>query len=185
MACFHGGACPESKRYATTLDQATLTGEGGGAVLILTISAGSAAGGFWLGYVTTRTLLAWLFDLFARESPGDVQSSANPEHLKFDDQGGIIRPDDPNVEKTDQKLRALALETLTAPEDIAAWGAAQARSGNLREALRALHLAASKAPDDPTIQTLLDNVRTAYNRSSAAPGSRSDSAPASAPGERP
>jgi hypothetical protein len=52
--------------YSTKLDQATLQGQGGGAVLILSLAAAASAGAFWIGYVTTRTILTKLFGLFDR-----------------------------------------------------------------------------------------------------------------------
>jgi hypothetical protein len=53
-------------RYSTAMDKATLNGQGGGALLILTLAAAGGAGGFWLGYVSTRTVLTRLFDMFDR-----------------------------------------------------------------------------------------------------------------------
>jgi hypothetical protein len=53
--------------YATKLDKAALpTDGGGGAVLILSLATAAAAGAFWVGYVTTRTILTKLFDMFDR-----------------------------------------------------------------------------------------------------------------------
>jgi hypothetical protein len=50
--------------YATKLGQATMPGQDGGAVLILSLAAAAAAGAFWVGYVTTRTILTKLFDMY-------------------------------------------------------------------------------------------------------------------------
>ncbi len=152
--------------YATILDQATLNGRGGGALLILSLAAAGGAGGFWLGYVTTRTFLTRLFDLFDQKL-GNVEPAVRPQNLQLDPQGKIAASTEPELAQTDQKLRSIPLETLSNPREMAAWGAAQARMANFGEAFRALRLAASKAPNDSDIQTLLTTVKAAYEKSSA------------------
>lgn len=125
------GSLPHSLwHYATIVDQASLKSEGGGAVFILSISLAGGAGGFWVGYVTTRTLLTQLFSLFDRPSLGDVSAAADPDNLTLGADRKPMASNDPAVKAADEKLRNVSLRTLSAPTDIAAWGAAQARALN-------------------------------------------------------
>jgi hypothetical protein len=147
--------------YATILDQASLKSEGGGAVFILSVAAAGGAGGFWVGYVTTRTFLTQLFDLFDRPQTGDVAAAADPANLTLGADQKPIPSADPVVEAADQKLRSFRLDQLSAPMDIAAWGAAQARALNLGTALQAVRQAAAAAPNNDDIKTLLSKVEQA------------------------
>lgn len=147
--------------YATILDQASLKSGGGGAVFILSVAAAGGAGGFWVGYVTTRTFLTQLFGLFDRPQIGDVTVAAKPDNLTLGaDQMPVPSPD-PAVKAADQKLRSVRLDQLSTPTDIAAWGAAQARALNLGTALQAVRQAAAAAPNDDDIKTLLSKVEQA------------------------
>ncbi|MGA8496498.1 MAG: hypothetical protein WB764_13530 [Xanthobacteraceae bacterium] len=147
--------------YATILDQASLKSEGGGAVFILSVAAAGGAGGFWVGYVTTRTFLTLLFDLFDKPQIGDVTVAAKPDNLTLGADQKPIPSADPAVKAADQKLRSVRLDQLSAPMDIAAWGAAQARALNLGTALQAVRQAAAAAPNNEDIKALLAKVEQA------------------------
>ncbi len=71
-------------QYALAIDLASLNGKAGGAVFILGMALTGGAGGFWVGYVTTRTFLTFLFDLFGKADLGDVKPAADPANLQFD-----------------------------------------------------------------------------------------------------
>lgn len=148
-------------QYALAMDQASLNGKAGGAVFILGVALTGAAGGFWVGYVTTRTFLTFLFDLFGKPSLGDVAPAADPANLQFDAQRRPVASTDPLVVAADTKLRNVALDQLSDPKLMAAWGAAQARAANLGNALQALNKAAVAAPNDADIRALLDKVEQA------------------------
>lgn len=147
--------------YATILDQASLKSEGGGAVFILSVAAAGGAGGFWVGYVTTRTFLTLLFDLFDKPQIGDVTAAADPANLTLGADQKPVPSTDPVVKAADQKLRSFRLDQLSAPMDIAAWGAAQARALNLGTALQAVRQAADAAPNNDVIKALLAKVEQA------------------------
>jgi hypothetical protein len=148
-------------QYALVLDQASLNGKAGGAVFILGVALTGGAGGFWVGYVTTRTFLTFLFDLFGKPDLGDVKPAADPANLQFDAQQKPVASTDPLVQAADTKLRNVALDQLSDPTQIAAWGAAQARASNLGSALHALQRAMIVAPNNTDIRTLLDKVEKA------------------------
>jgi hypothetical protein len=141
--------------YATALDAVSLKGDGGGAVFILGVAAAGAAGGFWVGYVTTRTFLTELFSLF---DSADISVAGDPKNLRLDDDQKLIDSGDPDVAAADVKLRDTPFNQLTTPQEKAAWGAAQARAGNYSAALDALHKAADASPGDANIKTLLERV---------------------------
>jgi hypothetical protein len=148
-------------QYATILDHASLNGRGGGAVFILGVAVAGGAGGFWVGYVTTRTFLTQLFGLFDQADIGDVTAAADPDNLTFGADQKPVASTNPAVQAADQKLRRLSLDQLTRPTEIAAWGAAQARALNLGNALQAVRQAAAAAPNDQEIKTLLAKVEQA------------------------
>lgn len=148
-------------QYATTLDHSSLNGQGGGAVFILGIGLAGGAGGFWVGYVTTRTLLTELFGLFDQPNSGDVEVAADPDNLTLGADQKPVASTNPAVQAADQKLRRLSLDQLSTPTAVAAWGAAQARALNLGNALQAVSQAAAAAPNDADIKELLTKVEQA------------------------
>jgi len=148
-------------QYALVLDQASLNGKAGGAVFILGVALTGGAGGFWVGYVTTRTFLTFLFDLFRKPDLGDVKPAADPANLQFDAQQKPVASTNPLVQAADTKLRNISLDQLSDPTQIAAWGAAQARASNFGRALDALKKASDVAPNNTDIRTLLDKVEKA------------------------
>ena len=113
-------------QYALAIDQASLHTKAGGAVFILGVALTGGAGGFWVGYVTTRTFLTFLFDLFGKPDLGDVKPAADPANLQFDAQQKPVASADPLVQAADIKLRTVPLDQLTDPTTIAAWGGASA-----------------------------------------------------------
>ncbi len=148
-------------QYALVMDHASLNGKAGGAVFILGVALTGGAGGFWVGYVTTRTFLTFLFDLFGKPDLGDVKLAADPANLQFDAQQKPLASTNPLVVAADSKLRNVALDQLSDPKTIAAWGAAQARASNLGSALHALQKASAAAPNDTDIRSLLSKVEQA------------------------
>jgi hypothetical protein len=152
--------------YATILDLASLKTQGGGAVFILSVATAGAAGGFWVGYVTTRTFLTLLFGLFDRPDIGDVTVAADPKNLTLGTNQKPVASPNPAVKAADQKLLSVGVDQLSTPTDIAAWGAAQARALNLGAALQAVRQAAAAAPNDDDIKTLLSTVEQANNSGS-------------------
>jgi hypothetical protein len=148
-------------QYASILDHASLKGQGGGAVFILSIAAAGGAGGFWVGYVTTRTILTQLFNLFDLPNSNDVTVAADPDNLKLDANHKPVASTDPAVQKADQKLLGMTVDQLSTPIGVAAWGAAQARALNLGSALQAVRQAAAAAPSDDDIKELLSKIETA------------------------
>jgi hypothetical protein len=144
--------------YATVLNDVSLKGDGGGPVFILGVAVAGGAGGFWVGYVTTRTILRDLLDQF---DFGDILLAGDPKNLQLGDNHRLLAPTDPDVAAADVKLRSIPFNQLTSPKEMAAWGAAQARAANYSAALDALHKAATASPSDANIQTLLETVTKA------------------------
>ena len=148
-------------QYALAIDLASLNGKAGGAVFILGMALTGGAGGFWVGYVTTRTFLTFLFDLFGKADLGDVKPAADPANLQFDAERKPVASTNALVQAADTKLRTVPLDQLSDPTTIAAWGAAQARASNFGSALHALQKASDAAPNDTNIRSLLSKVEQA------------------------
>lgn len=133
-----------------------------GQLLGLTIILYFVPGGFWLGYIGTRTFLTGLFGLFSLP-PGDAAKATDPENLRLSD-AGIEPPKNSSLEAIDKTLRNLPLVSINSPKDLAAWGAAQARAGNYDAARVATENALRGDPDNPATRQQLALINLASRR---------------------
>jgi tetratricopeptide (TPR) repeat protein len=125
-----------------------------GQLLALSIILYFVPGGFWLGYVNTRTLLTRLFNLFDGGAwQAHVNVAALADNLEVD---GLneIRPAKGAVMVSDAAVLSQPLQTLDEEDEIVAWAAAQARAGNVLAACAALEnvLGSNPANDVATRQ---------------------------------
>jgi hypothetical protein len=135
---------------------------GHGQLLALVLFVYFAVGGFWLGYVATRTVLTALLNQFdsSDQEPSVTALSLNELTLTY---SGSIEPAPAGslLAAADAAHLARPRASLTNPVEIAAWGAAQARAGNLPAAHEALQTAHEMAPADPVYRALLAKVLSA------------------------
>lgn len=135
---------------------------GHGQLLALALFVYFAVGGFWLGYIATRTVLTALLNQFdgADQEPSVTWLSLSELNLTYD---GHIEPAPAGSQlaAADAAQLARPRASLTNPMAIAAWGAAQARSGNLEAAYEALLTAHEMVPADPVFRQLLAKVLSA------------------------
>jgi hypothetical protein len=136
--------------------------DGHGQVLALALFIYFAAGGFWCGYVATRTVLTELLNQIDGVDRDPSQTALSLAELTLGYSGGI-EPAPPGslLERADAALLSVPRESLTSPLQIAAWGAAQARAGRLVIARSALETVHSMVPGDPTYRQLLAKVYSA------------------------
>lgn len=107
----------------------------------------------------------WLEGVEHMFSAKDVATAAEPDALKFDPSGNPFAPADAQVLPADKALLRMPLSDLVTAAQAAAWGAAQARAGNLGAALSGLQKALSLTPvADPGIRQQLAKVYLAQNR---------------------
>jgi len=123
-----------------------------------------APGGFWLGYVGTRTILTKLFDAIDSLKPEDVETAGRAENLKFDTSANRIVPASDGLAQADRALLATPWEETTTARQKAAWGAAQARAGNMRAAQDALESANKLDPNDAGIRQQLATLYMVLGR---------------------
>ena len=114
-------------------------------------------GGFWLGYVGTRTALTRLFDSILDNAA--VAEAGDPKNLKLDINTTGVAPASGEVAAVDRQLLQTPLESLSAPKDIMAWAAAKARAGNVDKACSVLEDLLRKYPDN---QEIKDQLATLY-----------------------
>jgi hypothetical protein len=114
-----------------------------------------APGGFWLGYVGTRTILTKLFDWADGPSQEDLVQAAR---LTVHD--GAITAATAQQQPVDAALLATPLKQLTTTAQIMAWAAAQARAHNFDDAKVALN---SILVDDPGNREARDQLYTIQN----------------------
>jgi tetratricopeptide repeat protein len=150
-------------RSADKLNKAGLMWDGPGQLLILALFLYFAPGGFWLGYVGTRTILTKLFDTLERANPADVDTALS-EPLKIDAQGKIDPPAAPKTRSADAALLALPVSSLTDARQLAAWGAAKARANDLESAAVALQQASQADPSFSPAKQALATVYAAQSR---------------------
>jgi hypothetical protein len=131
-----------------------------GRLLALALFFYFTPGGFWLGYVGTRTILTKLFESIDGLSPENVEESAKAENLKLDPSANVVPASD-GLAQADRALLSTPLQSLSTPKEMAAWGGAQARAGNLTAAQTALEEAHKTAPGDTDIRQQLATVYTA------------------------
>lgn len=133
-----------------------------GQSLVLLIATYFAIGGFWIGYIGTRTMITLLFDVVDRSFDSKaVADAADPANLQLDPTSGTIKPATDGLLEADQQLLGRPLQSMSSPTELAAWGAAKARSGEWGTALAILAEAAKSAPGDAAIKKLLSTVSAA------------------------
>lgn len=135
-----------------------------GHLLTLAIILYFLPGGFWLGYVGTRTFITRLFDQFASGLTGSAIGLARGTAMLELDSANRILPAKPDLRAIDAALLSLPLEALTSREEVAAWAAAQARAKNLDAARAALENVLSRDPADVEIVRQLVKVDLALGR---------------------
>ncbi len=136
-----------------------ITGGQGFAFLVVAYFTG---GGFWIGYIGTRTLITLLFDGIDRDAYTKVVAeSGDPRNLTTDPTTGAIKAATDGLQQADAQLLARPVFAMNTPTELAAWAAATARSGDWSKALTLLGEAAKSAPSDPTIKDLLSIVSKA------------------------
>ena len=161
---------------ARDADQYGFHWQSAGHLLTLLIVFYFAPGGFWLGYVGTRTMLAQLFDATDKSLNADeVQKAASPKNLQASEQG--IRPPDASLAAIDQVLLRLPLQSLNSLPEIVAWAAAKARSGDLETAKVVLENTLRDNPSNKDIKQQLATVYTALGKHSDAAKLLTDSSP--------
>jgi hypothetical protein len=152
---------------ADKLNKAGFMWDGPGQLLAVALFLYFAPGGFWLGYIGTRTILTKLFD--SLEGPtAEVVNTALSEPLKIDVQGKIDPSTTPKTHSADAALLALPLSALNTSRELAAWGAAKARNNDLESATVALQQATQSDPSDPQAKQALATVYTAQSRKTEA-----------------
>jgi hypothetical protein len=140
---------------------------GPGQLLALALIFYFGPGGFWLGYIATRTFVTMWFEDIDRMpfSAQDVAAAADVNALQLDPSGKKFVEPEPDVRSADAALSNVPLAKMATAAESAAWGAAQARSGNLSEALTALKKADALAQgSDPNIRKQLASVYLALDR---------------------
>jgi hypothetical protein len=115
-----------------------------------------APGGFWLSYVGTRTILTRLF----AESESDLVKAADPANLRFGIAEKELVGGGSDLAEADRPLLNAPRSSLTTPLEKAAWGAAQARAGNLADAQAALEDAVSSQPNNSSFKQQLAKIYT-------------------------
>jgi len=139
-----------------------------GALLAETIIVYFTAGGFWLGYVGTRTILTRLFDsIDGGISQTDVDTAKSAMNLKIAEvelgTDGILKSG-PALAISDLKLLAMPIQSLGSSADVVAWAAAQARARHFEAAQVALEGALGTDPDNADIQRVLATVYAATDK---------------------
>jgi hypothetical protein len=112
-------------------------------------------GGFWLGYVGTRTLLTKLFDDFLPAAK--INLAAASDNLQLDG-GNNIRPPKATVSAIDATLLATPLQSLQSERDVIAWASAQARAGHFDIARAGLENVLSGDPNNADVGVQLLKV---------------------------
>jgi hypothetical protein len=148
---------------ADKINKAGFRWDGHGQLLAIAIFLYFAPGGFWLGYIGTRTILTKLFDAIDGPSPEAV-NAALAETLKIDPEGKIDPSTAPKTHSADAALLALPLSAINTPRELAAWGAAKARNNDLESAAVALQQATQADPVDPVAKQALATVYAAQAR---------------------
>jgi hypothetical protein len=136
-----------------------------GQLLALALFLYFAPGGFWLGYIGTRTALTKLFDsLEGGPSAAQIELALKPTELQVDTKGQITPPASIEVKAADAALLSVPITALNTPRDLGAWGAAQARASKLDSAAVALEQAAKADPTEPVFKEALAKVYMAQDR---------------------
>jgi len=152
---------------AEKINNAGFKWDGSGQLLAIALFLYFAPGGFWLGYIGTRTILTKLFDSIDGPSPGDVNTTRK-EGLKIDAQGRITESTDPAVKSADAALLTVPIYAVNSSRDLTAVGMARARHNDLESAAVALQEANRADPADPVAKQALATVYAAQRRGSDA-----------------
>ena len=116
----------------------------------------------------TRTILTKLFDSVDRPSAKNVEESGAAGNLQPNLTAQAFVPASDGLADADRAILRLPLQSLVTPQEMAAWGAAQARAGNLPKAETALEDAIRTDPSNPDIRQLLASVYTVSGKRTAA-----------------
>lgn len=121
-------------------------------------------GGFWLGYVATRTVLTKLFDS-VEEATDEAELVLAKDQIKLNVEGKAIAPAvDPDVVRADRALLRMPMHTMNTARQLAAWGVARARAGQIGLGILALEEARDADPSDQSVSEALINLYTVENR---------------------
>jgi hypothetical protein len=149
---------------AEKLNNAGFKWAAGGQLLALALFLYFAPGGFWLGYIGTRTILTKLFDSLESPSEGVVLNALKSDALKLDVDGKIKPSNDPAVQAADATMLNFQVTSLSTARELGAWGAAKARANDLGSAAFALEQATRADPGDSALKEALAKVYTAQQR---------------------
>jgi hypothetical protein len=148
-----------------------------GQLLALCLFMYFASGGFWLGYVGTRTMLTLLFEGVNKELQGAaIISSSAPLQLSITERT-IAPAADPDTAKADRILQQTPIQKISTPRELAAWGAAQARAGDLDAAKVALEEALKEDVYNAMLKAQLATVYSALGKIDEAASLVRDAAP--------
>jgi len=143
--------------FAAAVDKNGFNWAPGGQLLALLLLFYFLPGGFWLGYVGTRTVLTKLFDDYASGvSTSDIEKAAAPSNLQPAEDG--IKPD-PKLSSIDHALLQTPLPALKSVDESVAWASAHARSGDTNTAKVVLQNLLRSNPDSFNIK---QNLATLY-----------------------
>lgn len=121
-------------------------------------------GGFWLGYVATRTVLTKLFDS-VEEATEVAEVVLAKDQIKLSVEGRAILPAaDPEVVRADRALLRLPMHAMNTARQLAAWGVAKARAGQVALGVVALEEARDADPSDLSIRDALLSLYTIQRR---------------------
>jgi hypothetical protein len=136
-----------------------------GQLLALCLFLYFAPGGFWLGYVGTRTILTKLLQSIDGIGRQTIEAAIKPDNLLLGRGGTTVRgAPDATVANADRVLLAKSLQSLRTPEEMAAWGAAQARARNFPAAQTAVDDALRTDPNNSEVKRLAVVVWSAVGR---------------------
>jgi hypothetical protein len=152
---------------ADKLNKAGFMWDAHGQLLALALFLYFAPGGFWLGYIGTRTILTKLFDSLEGPSP-EVVNTTLSEPLRIDLDGKIETTTTPKTHSADANLLALPLSALSTPREFVAWGTAKARNNDLESATVALQQATQSDPTNAQAKQALAAVYAAQERKTEA-----------------
>jgi hypothetical protein len=152
---------------ADKLNKAGFMWDASGQLLVIALFLYFAPGGFWLGYIGTRTILTKLFDSIDGPSP-DTVNSALAEPLKIDAQGRIDPSTASKTRSADSAMLNFPVTALNTSRELTAWGTAKARNNDLESATVALQQATKADPLDPLAKQALATVYAAQSRKTEA-----------------
>ncbi|WNJ89586.1 hypothetical protein [Bosea sp. 685] len=133
-----------------------------GQLLALSVFMYAFCGGFWLGYIATRTALTKLLDGLEGADDFAVEISLAADQLLLEVSGKSILPSkSEEVTTADTALLRIPIFKLSSARQLAAWGAAQARSGDLDAAAVALQQAKLSDPGEVKYKEALGKIYAA------------------------